>query len=39
MEQQSYFYQFIEPISKELALVARELRRISEATEFYPVLI
>ncbi|MEH7114271.1 DUF4145 domain-containing protein [Neobacillus niacini] len=25
MENQSYFYQFIEPISKELALVAREL--------------
>jgi hypothetical protein len=25
MEQQTYFYQFIEPISKELALVAREL--------------
>lgn len=25
MEHQSYFYQFIEPISKELALVAREL--------------
>ncbi|MEH7013088.1 DUF4145 domain-containing protein [Neobacillus niacini] len=25
MDKQSYFYQFIEPISKELALVAREL--------------
>jgi hypothetical protein len=25
MENQSYFYQFIEPLSKELALVAREL--------------
>jgi hypothetical protein len=25
MEKQTYFYQFIEPISKELALVAREL--------------
>lgn len=25
MEKQSYFYQFIEPLSKELALVAREL--------------
>jgi hypothetical protein len=27
MEQKSYFYQFIEPISKELALVARELEK------------
>jgi hypothetical protein len=25
MDKQSYFYQFIEPLSKELALVAREL--------------